>query len=514
MSSTALWLDPFRSLKPAEQVLLGQAGVSTSMVCTYEELEASVAQLGDQRGLLVLGLGSDIDLLIEALQLLQSAKDRVSVICRVERRHLELAVAAMRHGACHVLAADDWSAQAWRKALDCAKTQAPGAAQQSVGAGSVQSAALSMHKPGSVGASLAPQSGVRSVVFVDPVSIKLLALAQRVAQAQVAVLIEGPTGSGKEVLARVLHESSPCADGPFVGLNCAALPEHMIEDMLFGHEKGAFTGAVKDHRGLFEQAQGGTIFLDEVGELPMALQAKLLRVLQERSLVKLGGERAIALNLRVVAATNKNLRLAIEQREFREDLYFRLSTFKLRVPPVSERTGDILPIVARLLARYQRDDQAWSVSPAAQLRLLSYPWPGNVREIENVVQRAMVLCGDCHIDTEHLMFDDGADGAEFLSSLSHQPVLFGPPACQLPSSPSSPSSPSLLTPMFGGEDGFAVGNKLQTAVKNSEQSVIRSALETSKNKIEAAQKLGISPRTLRYKMAQLRDINPEQLANA
>lgn len=265
MSSTALWLDPFRSLKPAEQVLLGQAGVSTSMVCTYEELEASVAQLGDQRGLLVLGLGSDIDLLIEALQLLQSAKDRVSVICRVERRHLELAVAAMRHGACHVLAADDWSAQAWRKALDCAKTQAPGAAQQSVGAGSVQSAALSMHKPGSVGASLAPQSGVRSVVFVDPVSIKLLALAQRVAQAQVAVLIEGPTGSGKEVLARVLHESSPCADGPFVGLNCAALPEHMIEDMLFGHEKGAFTGAVKDHRGLFEQAQGGTIFLDEVG---------------------------------------------------------------------------------------------------------------------------------------------------------------------------------------------------------------------------------------------------------
>ncbi|MCX7234393.1 MAG: sigma 54-interacting transcriptional regulator, partial [Burkholderiales bacterium] len=282
----------------------------------------------------------------------------------------------------------------------------------------------------------------------------------------------------------------------------------MIEDMLFGHEKGAFTGAVKDHRGLFEQAQGGTIFLDEVGELPIALQAKLLRVLQERSLVKLGGERSIALNLRVVAATNKNLRLAIEQREFRADLYFRLSTFKLRVPPVSERTGDILPIVARLLARYQRDDQAWSVSPAAQLRLLSYPWPGNVREIENVVQRAMVLCGDCHIDTEHLMFDDGADGAEFLSALSHQPVLLGPPSCQLPSSPVLPS------PMFGGEDGLSAGNKLHTAVKNSEQSVIRSALETSKNKIEAAQKLGISPRTLRYKMAQLRDINPEQLASA
>lgn len=233
--------------------------------------------------------------------------------------------------------------------------------------------------------------------------------------------------------------------------------------------------------------------------------------MQERSLVKLGGERAIALNLRVVAATNKNLRLAIEQREFREDLYFRLSTFKLRVPPVSERTGDILPIVARLLARYQRDDQAWSVSPAAQLRLLSYPWPGNVREIENVVQRAMVLCGDCHIDTEHLMFDDGADGAEFLSSLSHQPVLTDLPVYQLPS---SPNLPNLLSPMVGAEDSLSAGKKLQTAVKNSEQSVIREALETSKNKIEAAQKLGISPRTLRYKMAQLQDMNPEQLANA
>jgi two-component system response regulator FlrC len=155
-----------------------------------------------------------------------------------------------------------------------------------------------------------------------------------VAKAQVTALIEGPTGAGKEVLARVLHESSARARGPFVGLNCAALPEQLIDDMLFGHEKGAFTGAHKEFKGLFEQAQGGTLFLDEIGEMPMHLQAKLLRVLQERQLTRLGAERCVTVDVRVVAATNKDLRQAIVAREFREDLYFRISTFKLRVPPL------------------------------------------------------------------------------------------------------------------------------------------------------------------------------------
>jgi two-component system response regulator FlrC len=305
-------------------------------------------------------------------------------------------------------------------------------------------------------------------------------------------LIEGPTGSGKEVLARVIHESSNAAHGPFIGLNCAAMPEHMIEDMLFGHEKGAFTGAVKDHRGLFEQAQGGTLFLDEIGELPLQLQAKLLRVLQERTLVRLGGERSIQLDVRVVAATNKNLREAIGQREFREDLYFRLSTFKLRVPPLSERVGDILPLLARLLARHTQGTQVWRVSPAAQGLLMAYGWPGNVRELENVVQRAMVLCADHHIDTEHLMFDDMPDTA--LLSLA-----FDTESAQAPLEVSAPE---------------ANPQGLQAAVKHSEQHLIRSAIETSNSRIEAAQKLGISPRTLRYKLAQLRESSPAQLVNA
>ncbi len=495
MSSNAFWLDPFRSLKPSEQALLDQAGVSIASVRTFDELATSLKRLDNEPALLVLGLGSDIELLTVTWDRFRKTHDKLVVICRVDRRNLELAVAAMRHGACYVLAADDWSSEAWRGALACVNGQFDGPAS------SLRIPAQAKQLPSAA----VPRHAVRSVVFVDPVSVKLLALTQRVAQAQVTVLLEGPTGSGKEVLARVLHESSPSQGGPFIGLNCAALPEHMIEDMLFGHEKGAFTGAVKEHRGMFEQAQGGTIFLDEVGDLPIGLQAKLLRVLQERSLVKLGSERAVSLDVRVIAATNKNLRLAIERREFREDLYFRLSTFKLRVPPVSERRGDILPLVARVLARHQRDDQVWTVSPAAQACLLSYAWPGNVREIENVVQRAMVLCPNRCIDEHHLMFDDTPDPVG-LVALLREPTEF---VC-----PTEPLTSETTSSLAHHEVDLAGHSKLQTVVKQSENHVIRSALETSKNRVEAAQKLGISPRTLRYKLAQLRDHSAAQLASA
>jgi two-component system response regulator FlrC len=499
MPSTALWLDPFRSLKPTEQALLDQAGVSISLVRTFDDLASSLKRFDDEPALLILGLGSDIELLKETWEMFGRTHEKLVVICRVERKYLELAVAAMRHGACHVLAADDWSADAWRDALLCMNGRSDDAAIAG------RTPLVSTVQSKSSNNAARPRHAVRSVVFVDPVSIKLLALAQRVAQAQVSVLLEGPTGSGKEVLARVLHESSPSQSGPFIGLNCAALPEHMIEDMLFGHEKGAFTGAVKDHRGMFEQAQGGTIFLDEVGDLPIALQAKLLRVLQERSLVKLGSERSVALDVRVIAATNKNLRLAIERREFREDLYFRLSTFKLRVPSIAERRGDILPLVARVLSRHQRGDKAWTVSPAAQACLLSYGWPGNVREIENVVQRAMVLCPDHHIDEHHLLFDDAPDPVGLLTAL-HDSTELPCPVDPLTSEP---------TGSLACDDMEQVGrSKLQAVVKQSENHVIRSALETSRNRVEAAQKLGISPRTLRYKLAQLRDHGLGQMASA
>jgi two-component system response regulator FlrC len=373
-----------------------------------------------------------------------------------------------------------------------------------------------MAPPSEVVAAAAPQ---KSVVYVDPVSRHLLALAQRVAQANVTALIEGPTGAGKEILARVLHESSKRARGPFVGLNCAALPEQLIDDMLFGHEKGAFTGAQKEFKGLFEQAQGGTLFLDEIGEMPMHLQAKLLRVLQERLLTRLGSERQVAIDVRIIAATNKDLRVAIAEREFREDLYFRISTFKLRVPPLRDRKGDILPLVASLLLRHAPNAQEFTLSDEAQAQLLAYPWPGNVRELENVVQRAVVLCANQHIEVHHLMFDDSADLHMGLSQeLAPVPVAEAIPSFNANRATQATSAtpvsqfgmPTAALPFpdtSNTEDNTFIGSNLQEAVKSSEHQIILAAIQTTESRMEAAAKLGISPRTLRYKLAKLKAEN-------
>ena len=472
----ALWLDPFRALRPQDQSALTDLGMDVHVVRTLDELGAPIR--AGAIDLVVVGLGQDCELLHAVKDLIDACPTdfkRPSILCRVERRNLEVTVAAMRTGALHVIATDDWAVATWEAALQPVQqpeqdknAEAPAAKTSAVPA-------------------------VRDVIYVDPVSRNLLALAQRVALANVNVLIEGPTGAGKEVLARVLHESSVVARGPFVGLNCAALPEHMMEDLLFGHEKGAFTGAVKDHRGLFEQAQGGTLFLDEIGELPLHLQSKLLRVLQERTLTRLGSERPVALNVKIVAATNKNLRDAITQREFREDLYFRLSTFKLRIPPLRERKGDILPMVVRMLARNcaHTQTQPWELTPDAQHALLDYSWPGNVRELENVVQRAMVISGDHVIDLQHLMFDDSINPLDLMGGIEWT----APRAAYSPASSSAPAAqPVALMPQ-----------SLHATVKHSEFSVIQAALMESKSREEAAQKLGISPRTLRYKLARLRE---------
>ena len=500
---SALWLDPFRPLSAANAQSLAGAGLVVTAVSTLDALQEALADEQAAYAMLVLGLGADISLLEDSAAQVKASPLTLPLVCRTERRNLEVAIAALHHGACHALAADDWSTAAWTQTITRARNALQALAAPQTNAAAAPSAAHS-----------SPQdAAIRSVVYVDPISRNLLALAQRVAMANVAVLIEGPTGSGKEVLSRVLHESSASANGPFVGFNCAAMPEHMIEDMLFGHEKGAFTGAVKDHRGLFEQAQGGTIFLDEIGELPLTLQDKLLRVLQERTLVRLGGERTISLDVRVVAATNKNLRESIALREFREDLYFRLSTFKLRVPALAERPGDILPIVARMLGRHGRNGQNWSVSPQAQALLLAYTWPGNVRELENVVQRAMVLCADQQIDTPHLMFDDVST-----QSLMQQSFVL----TEAPAAPTAPVDLQLaqgvpaniqeLLALVHEEDSMDM--PLQAAVKQNEHTLIRAALESSRSRLEAAEKLGISPRTLRYKLARLRDNSLSQLANA
>lgn len=481
----ALWLDPLHPLAAPEHAQLALAGLSVHRLHTLEDIQK---QLTDADWVVV-RLDDSLERLVAVLNVQQQAQMAVPVICRVDRQHLSLAVQAMRLGAYHVMAADEWSVPAWQAAL---------------------------HKPDQKGAQAPAQAPVpqRSVVYVDPVSRHLLALAQRVAKAQVTALIEGPTGAGKEVLARVLHESSNRAKGPFVGLNCAALPEQLIDDMLFGHEKGAFTGAHKDFKGLFEQAQGGTLFLDEIGEMPMHLQAKLLRVLQERQLTRLGAERPVAVDVRVVAATNKDLRQAIGTREFREDLYFRISTFKLRVPALRDRPGDILPLVAQLLMRHAKDS-VFTVSAEAQALLLSYPWPGNVRELENVVQRAVVLCPDAQIEAMHLMFDD----AQIEPAQPQQPAQQRAP---VPTESASHSGPRADAPyeMHGPlceeeykalfqlpHNGTGGVGHLQTAVKTNEHQLIMAAIQNTESRIEAARQLGISPRTLRYKLAKLKGGN-------
>jgi two-component system response regulator FlrC len=384
----------------------------------------------------------------------------------------------MRLGALHVLSSDEWSAEAWQ---------------------------------GAVKGLNAPELKTKSYVFVDPTSQHLLALAQRVAQTDVTALLVGPTGAGKEVLARVLHESSPRAKAPFVALNCAAMPEHLIEDMLFGHEKGAFTGALKEHKGLFEQAHGGTIFLDEIGEMPMNLQAKLLRVLQEKKLNRLGGEATIDLDVRVIAATNKDLKLAIEQREFREDLYFRISTFRLRIQPLKDRPGDIVPLVAQSLARHVKGGVPFTVTPEAQVMLQNYPWPGNVRELENVVQRAVVLSGGRTITPAHLMFDDAQMDEQAMPAVqlatpqaSVDAPLMAEAFAQAAAAPVVPAAaaPAPVVPAYVAAPVAPID--LDSAVKASELQVIMAAIESTDSRMEAAAKLGISPRTLRYKLAQMR----------
>jgi len=357
----AVWLDPFSPIDAADRAQLDAAGISLETVSTLGDLTLALRRAH----VLVIRLGDSAELLQEVQTLIAQLGHTVPVLCRVDRRRMEVAVDAMRLGALHVLSSDEWSAEAWQ---------------------------------GAVKGLNAPELKTKSYVFVDPISQHLLALAQRVAQTDVTALLVGPTGAGKEVLARVLHESSPRAKAPFVALNCAAMPEHLIEDMLFGHEKGAFTGALKEHKGLFEQAHGGTIFLDEIGEMPMNLQAKLLRVLQEKKLNRLGGEATIDLDVRVIAATNKDLKLAIEQREFREDLYFRISTFRLRIQPLKDRPGDIVPLVAQSLARHVKGGVPFTVTPEAQVMLQNYPWPGNVRELSNLVDRFSTLYAGQELD--------------------------------------------------------------------------------------------------------------------
>ena len=265
----------------------------------------------------------------------------------------------------------------------------------------------------------------REPIWEDPSTGELLQLAAKAAASDVTVMITGPSGSGKEVLSRYVHDNSPRASGPFVAINCAAIPDTMLESTLFGYEKGAFTGAVQACPGKFEQAQGGTILLDEITEMDLNLQSKLLRVLQEKEVERLGGRKTIALDVRVLATSNRDLKQAVAENKFREDLYYRLNVFPLRWKPLCQRIGDVLPLARFFLQRHASENSRAipELSKEAIARLESYSWPGNVRELENVMQRALIICNGNVIEASDLILDEALSSAQQQAMSGISPVL-------------------------------------------------------------------------------------------
>ena len=324
-------------------------------------------------------------------------------------------------------------------------------------------------------------------VALEPASQQLLELAKRVAQSDSTVLISGESGTGKEVLARFIHQQSPRAAKPFIAINCAAIPDNMLEATLFGHEKGAFTGAVASQPGKFELAEGGTILLDEISEMPLGLQAKLLRVLQEREVERVGARKPIDLDIRVLATSNRDLAGEVAAGRFREDLFYRLSVFPLGWRPLRERTADILPLAERLLAKHARkmNHAPARLSAEAQRALTGYPWPGNVRELDNAIQRALILQQGGTIEPQDLCLSG--------------PIGLAPMPSPVPTLVAVASG-NAVVPM--SDDSSALGDDLR---RHEFQMIIDTLRAERGRRKEAAERLGISPRTLRYKLAQMRD---------
>ncbi len=316
-------------------------------------------------------------------------------------------------------------------------------------------------------------------VVRDPGMGLLLARAEQVARAEASVLIMGESGTGKEVLARHIHAASRRTRGPFVALNCAALPEALLESELFGHEKGAFSGAVASRRGKFEQAEGGTLLLDEIGEMDPRLQAKILRAIQEREIDRLGGNAPVKIDVRILAATHRDLATEVAHGRFREDLYFRLAVVRLRIPPLRERPDDILPLARHFAERYARANglPPRGLAPAAEALLMAHPWPGNVRELENTLHRAVLLAEGTGI------------GPEAIDLLEHRGLI-------------TADAPVAVAPAVRPQPVTAlVGRRMEEVERDL---ILETLSHCLGNRTRAAEMLGISIRTLRNKLHEYR----------
>ena len=313
------------------------------------------------------------------------------------------------------------------------------------------------------------RSGLDSseMIAEDAKTKRILEIVRRVAPSDASIMISGESGTGKEVLAKTIHEFSNRSDKPFVALNCAAIPENMLEAILFGYEKGAFTGATTAREGKFEQANGGTLLLDEISEMALELQSKLLRVLQEQEVERLGGKATIPLDVRVLATTNRHLTTEVGEGRFREDLYFRLNVFPIELPALRERCDDIIPLAYRFIDRY-KSGKPLTLSPASEQKLLSHGWRGNIRELGNCIHRACILAPGSEVTPNDIVFDALVD---------------------------SDSVRSIKQDESGPED-----------LKGSERDMILNALRDSNgNRTLASERLGISGRTLRYKLAKYKE---------
>ena len=313
------------------------------------------------------------------------------------------------------------------------------------------------------------RSGLDSseMIAEDAKTKRILEIVRRVAPSDASIMISGESGTGKEVLAKAIHEFSNRSDKPFVALNCAAIPENMLEAILFGYEKGAFTGATTAREGKFEQANGGTLLLDEISEMALELQSKLLRVLQEQEVERLGGKATIPLDVRVLATTNRHLTTEVGEGRFREDLYFRLNVFPIELPALRERCDDIIPLAYRFIDRY-RSGKPLTLSPASEQKLLSHGWRGNIRELGNCIHRACILAPGSEITPNDIVFDALVE-SDCVSSIKQDE---------------------------SGPEGL----------KGSERDMILSALRDSNgNRKLASERLGISGRTLRYKLAKYKE---------
>lgn len=332
----------------------------------------------------------------------------------------------------------------------------------------------------------------------DPSMAKLLSLAQSVARTPSTVLLSGESGVGKEIIARYIHTHSPRAKKPFIAVNCAALPSSLLESELFGHEKGSFSGATARHAGLFERADGGTILLDEISEISLEMQAKLLRVLQERAMVRVGGREEVKLDLRVIATTNRHLRERVDQGEFRLDLYYRLNVFPLKVPPLRERKGDIEPLTRYYLGKFahQFGSPIQGITREAMARLLAHPFPGNVRELVNVLERAVILAVDARVITsDHLLLEADISVEHFAEHHDAEPGTME----YLPEDSESEVEEEVLSFLPGSEPLTDVRRKI----------ILGTLDRFDGNRTQTAKALGVSLRTIRNKLRDYREAGVE-----